>query len=217
MQYLAVDIGNVILNMEFTKFLNELSTTLNISKEDSWSFLERTQQLHDLGYTLIRNELRDHFKIRSEETIERIMAEWNKTLTPNEGVISWLNGLMDRGVKIALLSNMGIEHFRIIKSLLGDKLYDGSIHFFSCEVGSRKPSYVFYHTFLSMHPEYKESVYLDDNEENTKTGSKFGLNSILFDLFKMSNQEAILAKIKEVEAEIFKTKLDVILNSKESE
>jgi FMN phosphatase YigB (HAD superfamily) len=206
MKYLAIDIGNVIVDMNFDSFLRELSMTLNISKDEAWNFLGRTQQLHDLGYTLIRDELRDHFKIRSEATIEKIMTEWNNTLSPNKGVISWLERLMDKGVNVALLSNMGFEHMKIMPDILGKKLYDNSVRYFSCEVGARKPSLIFYHTFLSLHPNFSGAVYLDDNEQNIETGGKFNLQPVLFDLFKMSSAENITAKIKEVELEILKRK-----------
>lgn len=203
-KYLALDIGNVVLDMNFERFLSVLSTTMNISKADAWSFLERTQKLHDLGYTMIRDEIRDHFKIHSEDTIEIIMSEWNKTLTPNLGVIQWVEMLLDKGVKIALVSNMGHEHLSVMDSLLGDKIHKGCIRFFSADVGARKPSLSFYHIFLSLYPEFKGALYLDDNELNIEVGLKFGLNSVAFDLSKMSIEETT-AKVKTIEEQLFLT------------
>lgn len=203
MNYLAIDIGNVIVDMDFTNFLKELSVALNISKDEAYYFLERSQQLHDLGLTLIKSELKDHFKIRSEATIDKIMNEWANTLTPNKTVISWLEGLIDKGVKIALLSNMGHEHYSIMRTLLGEKLYDNSVRYFSCNVGARKPSLIFYHTFLSLYPDYRGSVYLDDNGDNIGVGNQFGFRAIQFDLFKINPTE-VAGKVNEIEKEILK-------------
>ena len=201
--YLALDVGNVVLDMNFDSFLSHLSKTLNISHKDAWSFLERTQKLHDLGFTLIRDEIRDHFKIHSEDLIEGIMESWSQTLQPNEGVIRWAESLLDRGVKIALVSNMGHEHLQIMRHKLGGRLYDESVRFFSAEVGARKPQMIFYHLFLSLYPDWKGSIYLDDNDQNVEAGAKFGLRSISFDLLKMGSAGAVSSRVLEIERDIF--------------
>ena len=202
-KYLALDVGNVVVDMKFDKFLNHLSTTLNISIQDAWSFLERTQKLHDLGYTMIRDEIRDHFKIRSEATVESIMKEWRGTLVAHPDVIAWAEKLLDAKVKIAFVSNMGYEHLQIIPSLLGDKLFNGCVPFFSAEVGARKPSLAFYHLFLSINPDFSGAVYLDDSEQNIAASTKFNLRPVLFDISKMDSRDTIKAKLQEVEELIF--------------
>lgn len=187
MKYLALDIGNVICHVNFDNFKNKLSKTLNISTHDVDYFLNRTQRLHDMGLTEISDELRDHFKIKSSVIIDELMIEWTNTLTFNkeflDGIYSKVDELGRKNITIALLSNIGFEHAKLIRSKwhLTSVLND-PIMFFSCEVGARKPSYLYYKTFLDMHPEFKGCLYVDDRKDNLKTGDKFGFKSRLFSL-----------------------------------
>ena len=48
MKYLAVDLGNVICNVNFDRFTRKLSKTLNLTSEDVNYFLHRT-----LIYTIL--------------------------------------------------------------------------------------------------------------------------------------------------------------------
>lgn len=197
MKYLAVDLGNVVFSMDFTKFLEKLSYELNISKGDAWAFLARAQKLHDLGYTKLRDELKDHFKIHSEVKIESIMSEWANVLIPEYSILSELKILNDDGYKIAILSNMGDEHAEFVKSILKKTgLIDKVIMHLSCDVGARKPSMIFYQSFLMQYPEFTGCVYLDDLEENLEAGKKFGFNSKKFDISGYSQGCMRDAKIK---------------------
>lgn len=198
MKYLATDLGNVICEVDFNFFIRELSKTINVSIEDVNYFLNRTQKLHDLGLTVIADELRDHFKIRSPVVIENLMTEWNKTVKTNNQMVSFLTNLLRSGdVKIALLSNIGVEHAGLMRKVLTEEVFDNSIRFFSCEVGARKPNYLYYKLFLDMNPEFKGCVYLDDRIENVASGFKFGFNARHFVLDTYINQsermESLLA------------------------
>lgn len=189
MKYFATDLGNVICEVNFDYFIRELSRVINVSIEDVNYFLNRTQRLHDLGLTVISDELRDHFKIKSPVIIENLMAEWNKTIKPNHQMVSFLTNLLRSGdVKIALLSNIGVEHAVMMREVLTKEVFDSSVKFFSCEVGARKPSYLYYKLFLDMNPEFKGCVYLDDRIENIESGFKFGFNARHFVLDSYINQ-----------------------------
>jgi FMN phosphatase YigB (HAD superfamily) len=187
MKYLATDLGNVIIEVNFTQFAKELSRTLNIPSEEVEYFLRRTTKLHDLGITSIADELRDHFKIRSGEIIADLVGHWNNVIKSNSYMNNFLERLIRKNVKLALLSNIGIEHSNMLVNILPPYVYDSSIKFFSCEVGARKPTYLYYKTFLDMHPEFNGSVYLDDRMENVTASSQFGLNSVHFVLDKYRN------------------------------
>jgi hypothetical protein len=60
---------------------------------------------------------------------------------------------------------------------------------------------VYYQTFLTMYPQFKGCVYMDDNLDNIETGMLFDFNSIPFDLSKM-NDEEITFKLKDIESSI---------------
>lgn len=180
MNNLALDIGNVLCHVDFEKILNTLSKHLNLSRAEALYFLNRTQKLHDLGLTNLSDELHDHFKIKSEFVINEILLEWNKAIQWDKDIINEITKLKDKmGFEIALVSNIGIEHAAHLRSSMPPVLAS-AISFFSCEVGARKPSYLYYQTLLNMYPQFKNAVYLDDLDANLEIGRKFGLQSTKF-------------------------------------
>lgn len=194
MKYLAVDIGNVLCHVNFDKFLAELSGSLNITLEDAKYFLNRSQKLHDLGLTIMADELRDHFKIKSSVIIDRVLHTWNNCLSPDLGVLDMCNHLTaQHDMKVALLSNIGIEHATLMeKTLEHNGFFDNAIKHFSCHVGARKPTMLFYQSFLMEHPEFQGCLYIDDIVENLEAGKKFGFRGYHFALDGMSVQEELV-------------------------
>lgn len=215
-RYVCLDIGNVLCHTNFQSFLNKLSKTLNISLDDAMYFMNRTQKLHDLGLTVMADELRDHFKIHSPLIIEELQDAWNNVVTPHFRIIDLLTRLRDKdNLQVALLSNIGIEHAEQIK----DKLSHNMFFFyakkhFSCEVGARKPSMLYYQSFLSIHPEFKGCVYVDDLQENLDASEQFGFKTFKFNLkdyfgedvsvITSDNNLKLHEKIKELEELILK-------------
>lgn len=196
MKYLAVDLGNVVCGVDFTAFISKLSKCINVSFSDVDYFLNRTQKLHDLGLTDLRSELQDHFKIHSESMVDELMVEWNNTISANPHMISILAELIHQdAVKVALLSNIGFEHAAVMESILTKDVYDHSIKFFSCQVGARKPTYLYYKTFLDMYPDFKGCLYLDDRPENIKAGDEFGFNTRNFVLSDLKSDTQVSAGI----------------------
>lgn len=185
--YLALDIGNVLVKVNFDQFIKEASTYLNISKGDVFTFLERTQKLHDLGLTNIKDELKDHFHIKSEFAVENILNCWNKSLFLNKDILNYLIQFSKTN-HVAILSNIGNEHAAIVKEMFKDLCY---IEHFSCHVGARKPSNLFYQSFLLDHPEFKGCLYLDDISANLNAGDKYGFKSIKYDLNDYNNLNSL--------------------------
>jgi FMN phosphatase YigB (HAD superfamily) len=184
MKYLALDIGNVLYHCDFDPFLKTLSKQIGISIADAEYFLGRTQKLHDLGYTVMGDELRDHFHIKSEVVVEEILASWNDSVKPNISILTHLDDLQfNKKIKIALLSNIGLEHAANVNEVLEhNNILEDTIKHFSCFVGARKPSALFYQSFLMQYPEFKGALYIDDVAENLKMGQHFGFDSQQFNL-----------------------------------
>jgi len=190
--HLAFDIGNVLCHVNFDDFLNELSRYKNINTSEAYAFLGRIQKLHDVGFSLLRDELIDHFNINSNAMLDNLIDKWNNSVTINEDVILLLENLIKTNdAKIAILSNIGLEHDVLMKKNIVERLMkvkkENVIPFFSCDVGCRKPSYLYYHTFLSMYPQFKNCIYFDDRVENILAAKKFGIHSHLIDLDKSEN------------------------------
>ncbi len=202
MKRLAIDIGNVICDVNFGPFIAELSKALNVSTSDVDYFLNRTQKLHDLGLTHMSDELRDHFKIKSQPVVDILMAKWRETIRPNDVVIAAIKDLLNNNVRVALLSNMGFEHSELMRSALTSDIYDNCIRFFSCHVGARKPTMLYYKMFLDMHPDFGQCVYLDDRIENIAAGRDFGFDAIHFALDSFGLQDGLKSRLDEIKARI---------------
>jgi len=179
-KYLATDVGNVLTTVDFDGFLNVLSKSLNISLSEAMHFLERTQKSHDLGLSRIKDELIDHFKIKSETLIDEIMKEWYRCMVPDHNMMILIENLVIRqGVKVAILSNVGEEHTSIIDGMLrSHNIENNVIKHYSCQVGARKPSKIYYQSFIMENPEFKGCLYLDDLHDNLKSAESFGFKPL---------------------------------------
>lgn len=180
MKNLCLDIGNVLCHVKFNDFINLLSYKLNLSNDEVWDFLNRVQKLHDVGLTNLKDELKDHFKIKSNEIVKEILNSWDLVLIPNDQVINAIKKIQSElKIEIALLSNIGFEHADLFNSQVQ---IDNSIKHFSCYVGARKPTLLYYQSFLQQYPQFNNAIYLDDNLDNLASGKKMGLDSIYFNL-----------------------------------
>jgi len=199
-KYICLDIGNVLCNVATAPFLETLSETFNVTIPEAHRFLKRFQQIHDLGYTTMEDELKDKFGAKSPGIIKKLVEAWNASVTPCMPMIDRLNHLREKqGLQVALLSNIGVEH----AAMMEDKLkhggfFPGAVKHFSCFVGARKPSMVYYQSFLFQYPEFKGCLYVDDLQENLNASKQFG-----FKTFWLSLEEPdIEQKIQELEVEI---------------
>lgn len=202
MKYICLDIGNVLCHVDMREFLELTSITFNITEGEASRFLKRFQMIHDLGYTTMVDELRDHFGLKSEITLKKLVRAWENAVQPNLSIISKLNELRDNhGLQVALLSNIGSEH----AAMMEDRLKHGgffpdAIKHFSCVVGARKPSMVYYQSFLMQYPQFKGCLYVDDLQENLDASHRFGFQTLRLSLeegdtldFKIRRIEDLIA------------------------
>lgn len=200
MKYIALDIGNVICHANMNKFIGEISETFNISIDEATRFLRSFQQMHDLGLTNMESQLRVWFDCKSEITSKKLINHWCDSIFPSIEMVEMLTGLLNSGVNIALLSNIGIEHAELLQHKI-PTIYNGSIKHFSCFVGARKPSMLYYQSFLLQHPEFKGCLYVDDLMENLEASKQFGFQPYHFTL----EQPGVAYQVHEIEKIILKT------------
>lgn len=202
MKYAAFDIGNVLVNVNFPGFVNKLSKTLNITVEEATYFLNRSHAMHDLGLTVMKDELIDHLHIKSSVLRDELIQDWNNCITPADWLLEKIDHICERhDIQVALLSNVGLEHAVRMRNILGYyKFFATGITHFSCEVGARKPTYLYYQSFLQLHPEFQGCPYFDDLKENLETGTRFG-----FKPYRLSLEEITGANYKE---DAFKIEMD---------
>jgi FMN phosphatase YigB (HAD superfamily) len=184
MKYVALDIGNVLVSVDFSVFIKALSRQLNITLEEAEYFMNRTHSLHDMGLTKMSDELHDHFKIKSPIIMDELLSSWNEVIKPNYIMIDKMLSLMKtHNLKVALVSNIGLEHAAKMNQILnrGSFFNQCTLHL-SCQVGARKPSKLYYQSFLMRHPEFSHCAYLDDLRENLDAGKQFGFRPFRFAL-----------------------------------
>lgn len=184
MNYVCLDVGNVLVHVDFQIFIRDLSKQLNITLEEAEYFMNRTHALHDMGLTKMADELRDHFKIKSPLIMEDLLKSWDSVITPNYQMIIKMLSMMDRDdLKVALVSNVGLEHAgRMARILNHHGFFDRCVHHLSCYVGARKPTKLYYQSFLSQYPEFYGAAYLDDLQENLDASVPFGFRPMGFSL-----------------------------------
>ena len=130
------------------------------------------------------DEMRDRFQIKSTVIIDELMEEWDEVVQPADYVIEVMN---KPDLQVALLSNVGFEHAKRMSKVLnyGD-FFKNSIKHFSCQVGARKPSLLYYHIFIQLHPEFVGSPYIDDLQENLDIAEQFGFRPFRFSIDELT-------------------------------
>lgn len=185
-KYICLDIGNVLCDVATQPFLETLSESFNITFAEADRFLKRFQQIHDLGYTTMEDELKDKFGLKSPVLLKKLVQGWNDSVTTNYYMIDKLNDLRNNhNLQVALLSNIGVEHAAMMEEKLNrGNFFPGAIKHFSCYVGARKPSMIYYQSFITQYPEFKGCIYVDDLVVNLEASKQFG-----FQTFHMSLAE----------------------------
>lgn len=177
--HIAIDIGNVIAHVNFLPFFECLSRYKNISFQECYDFLEKSQASHDLGIFSFAARINESFDIKSPAIMKDILSSWNACVKLDDLMMKFIEKRLAKGNKIALVSNIGFEHAALMEEQIIKKFNSTRlIPFFSCHVGARKPTMLYFQTFLSMHPDFKGAHYLDDRPENLSMGEKFGLKPV---------------------------------------
>lgn len=206
----AFDIGNVLCEVNIAIFTDKLAELYpNIG--NPMHFLDGLQASQDLGAVSLEQGLRNWLKIQNEEHISILLKSWNEAVIPNEMMLNFMDNLRSEGVKIALLSNMGSEHAKFLRTSCPRMFYRTKEHL-SFEVGARKPTKVYFQSFLLDHPEFTGAVYLDDREENLIAGKKYSFKSFRFNLEELLKSPISKQKIEldKAKSYIFNRKYDVL-------
>jgi len=208
-KYIALDIGNVLVHFDVQNMVQELSKFVTgysqeVKMEVALSTLERVQASHDLGLLNFKHAM-EEFLIRQDKSMtlaarqlssgaDSLVEYWNDIVKLDNNIISFIKTLKENDVKIALLSNMGKEHYNHLKKIFPE-LFEDSIEFISFQVGARKPTKLYYHLFTQEHPEFKHALYLDDLQDNLDASAKY-LNPFNFNLENLSKSNKLKKTLK---------------------
>lgn len=199
MRYLAIDVGNVLVNVDFDPFVHKLSKQFNLPLQEVEIFLNHSHSLHDIGMTTMEYQLRQHFDIKSPVIIQELLESWGNVISPNYQVLDTMLELMDtHSVKVAIVSNVGLEHSARMSELLkyGNFFERCTLHL-SCQVGARKPTKLYFQSFLSQYPEFTGCAYVDDLRENLTASKQFGFRTFRFALSEY-NHSGVVSSLQEL-------------------
>lgn len=124
---------------------------------------------------------RERLPKRLWEVAEKIHWNWIYNIPEIEGMKDLIKYIKERyGVGVFVLSNIShyfADHSHEIDIL---KYSDGSV--FSARIGITKPSHqIFDYMCKKFNLNPGETLFVDDNESNIKSGVEFGLNGYIFD------------------------------------
>ena len=192
-RYLCLDVGNVLGRLDMKPFIDKLYSIAGCNEASAYEFLGHIQKVQDLGLYTIENELKYKFNIHGD-TLKILLDSWNTILTPHEKALAFYEEMIKEcGLRVAIVSNVGIEHSKNFGVLFNKyNFFKNAIKHYSCDVGARKPTPIYYHMLTEMHPQFKGAVYVDDLEENLETGEQMGLKSFHLNLSEIPDDSLAL-------------------------
>lgn len=180
---IVFDIGDVILNFDFMRTLNEITDNLekrefilkNILNTPDWMGFT----LIDNGYLTIEEAItivQNRTKHKEDELVEKFFKNYFLNSHFNKKVLDLIKKLRKK-YKIFLLSNINKYTFEFIKNSELFKIVDGFI--LSFEVHQVKPKKAIYKSLIEKYNiKFNESLFIDDNFFNVKTAKKLGFLGI---------------------------------------
>lgn len=195
------DIGNVILNFNIDRVLNEFSDSKDEQEFIKKNIIESPEWLGnaliDTGY-LTRDDaikiVQDRTNHSNDKLIIDFWKNYNKFAKIDERVLNLIKKLKNNNYRIYLLSNINpYTHELVNKSGLFE-IVDGYV--LSYKEHMIKPYKSIYNTLLkryNLKPE--ESVFIDDNEKNIITGNLLG---IISKKVEPDNYDSIINVVKEL-------------------
>ena len=195
------DLGDVIVDLDFSRFFNEVITPSPLNKPPSSIYLEFFRQSDIYHQGKITNE--DFFKQSSE------LLEIGDGLTQNQffeafnSIISDLNREVvdivkqikeNNAIKIMCLSNINASHWKYLKKQNWDiwQLIDEFI--LSHEIQMTKPDpEIFKYAIKKAKCKPKEIVFIDDGLNNVRAALELGFKCIRF-----TNSDDLVVELKKL-------------------
>lgn len=195
------DIGNVILNFNIDRVLNEFSDSKDEQEFIKKNIIESPEWLGnaliDTGY-LTRDDaikiVQDRTNHSNDKLIIDFWKNYNKFAKIDERVLNLIKKLKNNNYRIYLLSNINPYTHELVKKSGLFEIVDGYV--LSYKEHMIKPYKSIYNTLLkryNLKPE--ESVFIDDNDKNIITGNLLG---IISKKVEPDNYDSIINVVKEL-------------------
>ena len=193
---LIFDFGGVIINLDYSKPVEEFKKLGILDSEKLYSKKEQTKLFDSLecGQISDENFLNEIRKKSNTNDLELIKKAWNSILLniPEERV--HLLKKLSLKYKIYLLSNTNSIHLNEIISAYGEKKWRNFISifnevYFSNQIGMRKPNEdVFFYLIKKNKLDVSKTLFIDDSPQHIKTAKKIG-----FKTYHLTDKEDIVS------------------------
>lgn len=181
---ICFDIGNVIVTCDVDRFVDEIGIYLSPKKNKKFKALRYlVQTQHDVGLTTLRNFF-EHFDTDlSFHSLNEIIQEWCNLIKMNNEMYDLILNLKKQNVKIAYLSNIGYEH-AVHLTTRYPELFENTLKHFSYEVGARKPTKLYFQSFLHEADPIRagDCLFIDDLKYNCDMAESLGFKTYQFSL-----------------------------------
>jgi len=193
---IAFDIGNVLFHFDLTPLL-DLLICQDIVENNAmaYEFMGGSfQHSQEIGLHNIKQSFYQLNPQLSDNTLQEIHDRWMETFYPSLPMMEIVEELICNKYDVALLSNIGPDHAKFVREKC--KIFNKCIQHFSCDVGARKPTRLYYQSFYIQNGWGRDSLYFDDRKDNITMGSEYH-RSILFDINSFSSDEEAAKKMRE--------------------
>lgn len=173
---IVFDIGNVLFEFKPERHFAYLPDGEKVCKYIFTSPLWLAYDLGEMHLDEVEARLITQYP-KHEATISLMLSKWTEVLKPKRSM-EMIEQLKQQGYRIYLLSNLSYDAADYIQQTykLFDKV-DGYV--LSCEVHRVKPNLEIYEILSSQYAlNYKETIFLDDLEENVRAAERLGMYGI---------------------------------------
>jgi len=193
---IALDIGHVLARVDMSLFHRKLvELGYSMDEEEADLFSSAVQASFDTGMLDMRQALHVHFPKMKRDHVKQVIKSWEAVVTPCGPTMEALDEILSAGATVALLSNIGLDHAAYL-SRICFRQFDRCKKHFSCDVGARKPTKLYYQSLLlelgSLH---LPIIFLDDRIENVEAAKTQNFSSQLFDIEKYDSDEDAAADL----------------------
>ncbi len=180
---IVFDVGNVLHFYDPKPIHQDIISFLGISQEEFikiWNPLTIQLELgvitEDDYWNSFKSQVNSYSTLPSESLLIRKYSEGFKI---NYEVLEIVKSLKSQGLDLSILSNSIAPHYEFNKKA---GLYDNfPILVFSHQVGLRKPDLrIYYLTINRLNIDPKQSLFIDDREENVSAALEIGMNGHVF-------------------------------------
>lgn len=197
---IVFDVNGVLLKTELTGCLDVFNWSYNVKKEIKnilkselgGQYLDGKMSRRAFLKLLLKNYPENRTEINQAFTREF----WRQIMPPNDDTFNLLKELKNKNYNIYILSNMNKDMADYFKTLHNvEEHLNGAV--FSYEVGVKKPTHKIYEFLLNKYDlNPRETLFIDDIKENTKTAQNLGMKIINF-----KNPETGISQIKSLLSE----------------